>query len=96
MAKRQKTNVKNENNERTDRLEFEGEVLESLPAAMFKVKMLNSSTTIMCVLSGKVRQNKIRILPGDKVVVEVSPYDLTRGRIMWRKTEKHVPVEGNE
>ena len=59
-----------------DVIEFEGTVVENLPNAMFKV---------LCHLSGKLRMNFIRILEGDKVNVELSPYDLTRGRITWRK-----------
>ncbi len=64
-------------------IEVEGEVLEPLPNAMFKVELENGHT-ILCTISGKIRMNYIRILPGDKVVVELSPYDLTRGRITYR------------
>lgn len=80
-----KTNVKNEDTERTDRIEFHGEVIEALPAALFKVKITDGGAEILCGLAGRIRQNKVRILPGDKVIVEVSPYDLSRGRIAWRK-----------
>jgi translation initiation factor IF-1 len=64
-------------------IELEGTVLEPLPNAMFKVELENGKV-ILCTISGKIRMNYIRILPGDKVVVEISPYDLTRGRITYR------------
>lgn len=66
-----------------DTIEFEGEVIEALPSALFKVK-LESGQEILAHVSGKIRKNFIRILPGDKVRVELSPYDLTRGRITYR------------
>lgn len=66
-----------------DFIEFEGEVLEALPNAMFSVK-LDNGHQILAHISGKLRMNYIKILPGDKVTVEISPYDLTRGRIVWR------------
>ena len=66
-----------------DTIEFEGEVIEALPSALFKVK-LESDQIILAHVSGKIRKNFIRILPGDKVKVELSPYDLTRGRITYR------------
>ena len=65
-------------------IEFEGIVMEALRGAMFKVQ-IQEGTEILCTLAGKLRQNRIRILPGDKVKIEVSPYDLTRGRITWRR-----------
>ena len=64
-------------------IEVEGVVEESYPNAMFDVKLSNGHT-ILATISGKLRMNFIRILPGDKVTVELSPYDLTRGRITWR------------
>ena len=67
-----------------DVIEFEGTVVENLPNAMFKVE-LESGHKILAHISGKLRMNFIRILPGDKVTIELSPYDLTRGRITWRK-----------
>lgn len=67
-----------------DVIELEGTVSEALPNAMFKVKLENGHE-ILCRISGKLRMNFIRILEGDKVNVELSPYDLTRGRITWRK-----------
>jgi translation initiation factor IF-1 len=60
-----------------------GEVAEALPNAMFRVALENAHE-ITCHVSGKIRMNYIRILPGDKVAVELSPYDLTRGRITYR------------
>ena len=66
-----------------DVIEVEGTVTEALPNAQFKVELQNGHV-ILAVISGKSRMNYIRILPGDKVTVEMSPYDLTRGRITWR------------
>lgn len=67
-----------------DILEMNGEVLEKLPNAMFKVRLENGHE-ILSIISGKMRKYYIRILPGDRVTVEVSPYDLTRGRITYRE-----------
>jgi translation initiation factor IF-1 len=64
-------------------IEIEGIVTDSFPNAMFEVKLENGHK-ILAHISGKLRMNYIRILPGDKVTVEMSPYDLTRGRITWR------------
>ena len=64
-------------------IEVEGVVVESLPNTTFQVDIGNRHT-ILAHISGKLRMNFIRILPGDKVTVEMSPYDLTRGRITWR------------
>jgi len=69
-----------------DKLEFEGEVIDS-SKGQFKVKVTNennSSLVVLCTLSGKIRQNSIRILTGDKVRIEVSMYDTTKGRIVHR------------
>ena len=66
-----------------DSIELEGTVTEALPNAMFKVDIGNDHV-ILAHISGKLRMNYIRILPGDKVTVELSPYDLSRGRITWR------------
>ena len=66
-----------------DVIEMEGKVIEALPNAMFQVELPNGHR-IMAHISGKMRMNFIRIYPGDKVTVELSPYDLTRGRITWR------------
>ncbi len=64
-------------------IEVEGIVQEALPNAMFRVELQNKHT-ILAHVSGKLRLNYIRIVPGDKVTVEMSPYDLTKGRITWR------------
>ena len=66
-----------------DVIEVEGTILESLPNAMFKVKLENDHE-ILAHISGKIRMNFIKILPGDKVTVELTPYDLNRGRITYR------------
>lgn len=66
-----------------DVLELEGTVVETLPNAMFKVELENGHQ-ILAHISGKLRMNFIKILPGDKVKIEMSPYDLSRGRITWR------------
>lgn len=63
---------------------MEGTIIDALPNAMFKVKLENDHE-IIAHISGKLRMHFIRILPGDKVTVELSPYDLTKGRITWRK-----------
>lgn len=69
--------------ERQDRLEFEGRVEEAMPGTLFRVKT-TLGQTIVCTLSGKLRINRIRLLPGDNVTIEVSPYDVTKGRVTWR------------
>ncbi|MBE6953442.1 MAG: translation initiation factor IF-1 [Clostridia bacterium] len=66
-----------------DVIELEGVVSEALPNAMFQVELQNGHK-ILAHISGKLRMNYIKILPGDKVTVEMSPYDLTKGRITWR------------
>ncbi len=66
-----------------DVIEIEGVVVEALPNTNFKVELKNGHQ-ILAHISGKLRMNYIKILPGDKVKVELSPYDLTRGRITWR------------
>ena len=66
-----------------ERIEFEGTVIEALPNAMFRVE-IEGGPKILAYVSGKMRTNFIRILPGDKVEVELSPYDLTKGRIIYR------------
>ena len=68
---------------KTDVIEVEGTVIEALPNAMFQVELPNGHR-ILAHISGKMRMNFIRIYPGDKVSLELSPYDLTRGRITWR------------
>ncbi|PIT95522.1 translation initiation factor IF-1 [Candidatus Falkowbacteria bacterium CG10_big_fil_rev_8_21_14_0_10_38_22] len=66
-----------------DFIEMQGEVLELMPAASFRV-LLENGHEILTHLSGRMRMNKIRLLPGDKVKVQISPYDLTKGRIIYR------------
>ncbi len=66
-----------------DIIEVEGRVTDALPNTIFKVR-LDNGHEITAHISGKLRMNYIRILPGDKVIVELSPYDLTKGRITWR------------
>lgn len=66
-----------------DAIEVEGTVVETLPNAMFRVE-LDNGHRILAHVSGKMRMHYIRILPGDRVVIELSPYDLTRGRIIYR------------
>jgi len=68
---------------KSDEIETEGVIVEALPNTMFKVDIGNGHI-ILAHISGKLRMNFIRILPGDKVTVQMSPYDLTRGRITWR------------
>ena len=72
-----------------DVIEVEGKVVDTLPNAMFKVELENGAT-ILAHVSGKIRMHYIRILPGDRVTVELSPYDLTKGRITYR-----LKKEGN-
>lgn len=69
--------------EKEKAIEVEGKVVEPLPNAMFRVE-LDNGHKILAHISGKMRMHYIRILPGDRVVVELSPYDLTRGRIVYR------------
>lgn len=68
---------------KADVIEIEGVVIEKLPNTMFKVKLENEHI-VLAHISGKLRQHYIRILPGDKVTLELSPYDLSKGRITWR------------
>lgn len=69
---------------RDEMIEMEGTVIEPLPNAMFRVE-LDNGHKVLCHISGKMRMHFIRILPGDRVTVELSPYDLSRGRITYRK-----------
>ena len=69
---------------KSEAIELSGIVLESLPNATFLVKLENEHQ-VLCHISGKMRMNYIRILPGDKVIVEITPYDLTKGRIIFRE-----------
>lgn len=68
---------------KADVIEIEGTVVEKLPNTMFQVELENGHR-VLSHISGKLRQNFIRILPGDKVTLELSPYDLSKGRIIWR------------
>ena len=68
---------------KSDVIEIEGTVIEKLPSAMFRVELENGHV-VLAHISGKLRMNYIRILPGDKVTLELSPYDLSKGRIIWR------------
>ena len=68
---------------KSDVIEITGKVIEKLPNAMFQVELENGHQ-VLGHISGKVRMNYIRILPGDKVTIELSPYDLSKGRIIWR------------
>lgn len=68
---------------KSDVIEVEGTVIEPLPNAMFRVELENGHK-VLAHVSGKIRMNFIRILPGDKVTIELSPYDLSRGRIVYR------------
>ncbi len=67
----------------TNNIIVEGEVIENLPNTLFKVQ-IESGKIVLCYLSGKMRKNYIRILPGDRVRVEITPYDVNRGRIIYR------------
>ena len=69
---------------KTDVIEIEGTVTEKLPNTMFRVKLENGHE-VLAHISGKLRQNFMKILPGDTVTLELSPYDLSKGRIIWRK-----------
>ncbi len=69
---------------KSDVIRQRGEVLESLPSSMFRVKLPNDHI-ILCHISGRIRKHYIRILTGDRVIVEMSPYDLTKGRIVYRE-----------
>ncbi len=68
---------------KADVIEIEGKVIEKLPNAMFQVELENGHV-VLAHISGKLRMNYIKILPGDTVTIEMSPYDLTKGRIIWR------------
>ena len=80
-----------------DAIELEGIIKESLPNAMFRVE-LDNKHMVLAHISGKIRKNFIKIIPGDRVKVELTPYDLTRGRITFRIQERRglIAREGNE
>jgi translation initiation factor IF-1 len=69
---------------KSDVIRQRGEVLESLPSSMFRVQLPNGHV-ILCLISGRIRKHYIRILTGDRVIIEMSPYDLTKGRIVYRE-----------
>ena len=69
--------------ERDDRIELRGIVEEALPSTLFRVR-IDEKLLVLCTLAGKLRVNRIRVLPGDAVTIEVSPYDTSKGRIVWR------------
>ena len=73
------------NKKKEDAIRLRGEVIESLPNSMFRVK-LNSNHVVLCHISGRMRKHYIRILTGDHVTVEFSPYDVTKGRIVYRES----------
>jgi translation initiation factor IF-1 len=70
--------------QKEEKIEVEGEVVEALPSTMFRVEVDDMPNSVLATISGKMRKNYIRILPGDRVKVEVSAYDLSRGRITYR------------
>ena len=76
---------------KADVIEVEGVVVDKLPNAMFKVELENGHQ-VLGHISGKLRMNFIKILPGDKVTIELSPYDLTKGRIVWRDKLKNACI----
>jgi translation initiation factor IF-1 len=69
---------------KNDLLELTGQIEEVLPGSMFRVKIDNMPNSLICYTSGKLKQNKIKIIMGDRVKIEVSPYDLTKGRVTYR------------
>jgi translation initiation factor IF-1 len=82
VAKNKEKN-KEKTSQKEEGIQVEGAVIETLPNAMFKVK-LDNDHEVLAHISGKMRMHYIRILPGDRVLVELSPYDLTRGRVVYR------------
>jgi len=70
---------------KTDVIRQRGEVIESLPGSMFRVRLVGGHV-VLCHISGRIRKHYIRILMGDRVIVELSPYDLTKGRIVYRES----------
>ena len=77
--------------QKEEKIEVEGEIVEALPSTMFRVHIDDLDTNVLATISGKMRKHYIRILPGDRVKVELSPYDLTRGRITYRHRRKFEP-----
>ncbi len=83
MVKKREQMGSDQGSGREDCVEMEGMVQEALPGTFFKVKTDNG-LVVLATLAGRLRKNRIRVLPNDKVTIEVSPYDPTRGRITWR------------
>lgn len=77
---------------KTDVVEIEGTVIEKLPNAMFQVELENGHK-VLAHISGKLRMNFIKIVPGDKVTLELSPYDLSKGRIIWRDKQDAIVLK---
>ncbi len=86
MAKRDRQSERTEESkdERDDHLEFQGIVEDALPSTLFKVRCEHGAL-VLCTLAGKLRLNRIRVLAGDNVTIQTSPYDPTKGRIVWRE-----------
>jgi translation initiation factor IF-1 len=84
MARRYRPKGRDEDKSKEEAIEVEGVVLEKLPNARFRVKLDDSDVELLAHVSGKMRMHYIRILPGDRVKLELSPYDLTIGRIVYR------------
>lgn len=80
---RRQSDAPQQSSPKEEGIQVEGTVVETLPSAMFRVR-LDTGHEVLAHVCGKIRMNYVRILPGDRVKVELSPYDLTRGRIMWR------------
>lgn len=83
-GKRNNSGESREEIQRDDKMALDGTIEEALPGTLFKVKT-SIGSTVLCTLSGKLRMNHIKLLPGDAVTVEVSPYDVSRGRVVWRR-----------
>jgi translation initiation factor IF-1 len=79
-----------------DLIQVKGKVLEALPNAVFKVQLENNGHVLDAHISGKVRMHYVKIIPGDKVFVELSPYDLSRGRIYYREKDENPNNTGNK
>src|SRR6202000_249586 len=79
-----------------EKVELEGEVVEALPNAMFRVKLDNMDRVVLGHVAGKMRRFRIRILPGDRVRVELSPYDLDRARIVYRHRSRRTPLPAGD
>lgn len=78
-----------------DLIQVKGKVLEALPNAVFRVKLENNEHELLASISGKMRMHYVKIIPGDKVLVELSPYDLSKGRIYYREKEENPNAPTN-